>query len=127
MVAVQERGPAVPRRTAFVLTGGGSLGAVQVGMMAALHDHGVVPDVLVGTSVGAVNAAHLAGPGPWSDRVGELTELWLGLRRSDVFALDPRRWARLQLRAPGRAIASARLPGSVRRKSCHLIPKPSTR
>lgn len=94
MVAVQEPGPAVPRRTAFVLTGGGSLGAVQVGMMAALHDHGVVPDVLVGTSVGAVNAAHLAGPGPWSDRVGELTELWLGLRRSDVFALDPRRWVR---------------------------------
>ncbi|MDT0215341.1 patatin-like phospholipase family protein [Rothia sp. ARF10] len=85
---------APPRRTAFVLTGGGSLGAVQVGMVAALQDHGITPDVLVGTSVGAVNAAHLAGPGPWPDRVGELTELWLRLRRSDVFAVDPRRWLR---------------------------------
>jgi len=82
------------RRTAFVLTGGGSLGAVQVGMVAALQDHGVTPDLLVGTSVGAVNAANLAGPGTWSDRVGELTELWLRMRRADVFAVDPRRWVR---------------------------------
>jgi NTE family protein len=37
--------------TAFVLTGGGSLGAGQVGMMAALHEHGIDPDLLVGTSV----------------------------------------------------------------------------
>ncbi|GGN02440.1 hypothetical patatin-like protein [Terrabacter tumescens] len=90
--------------TAFVLTGGGSLGAVQVGMLAALHACGVEPDLLVGTSVGAVNAAHLAGPaGPagaagrgsgsstaW--RLEELTRLWLNMRRHDVFPLDPRRW-----------------------------------
>ena len=45
------------------MTGGGSLGAVQVGMATALLQHGIEPDVLVGTSVGAVNAAYLAGPG----------------------------------------------------------------
>lgn len=79
-------------RTAFVLTGGGSLGAVQVGMMTALHDHGVDPDVLVGTSVGAVNAAYLAGPGTTEGRLAALADLWRQMRRKDVFALDPRRW-----------------------------------
>ncbi len=88
--------------TAFVLTGGGSLGAVQVGMLAALHEGGIEPDLLVGTSVGAVNAAHLAGPQGvgtsggdvtgTAERLTSLTRLWQGLRRQDVFALDPRRW-----------------------------------
>jgi NTE family protein len=43
------------RLTAFVLAGGGSLGAVQVGMLAALTRHGVVPDLVVGASVGAIS------------------------------------------------------------------------
>jgi NTE family protein len=77
---------------AFVLTGGGSLGAVQVGMLTALHAHGVRPDLLVGTSVGAVNAAYLGGPGRLADRLGTLANLWLGMRRQDVFAVDLRRW-----------------------------------
>ena len=47
--------------TAFVLSGGGSLGAVQVGMLQALASDGVHPDLLVGTSAGAVNAAWVAG------------------------------------------------------------------
>ncbi len=55
--------------TAFVLTGGGNLGAVQVGMATALHAHGIDPDILVGTSVGAVNAAYLAGPGTTEERL----------------------------------------------------------
>jgi NTE family protein len=82
------------RRAAFVLTGGGSLGAVQVGMMAALHERGIDPDVLVGTSVGAVNAAYLAGPGSTADRLSSLAALWSGIRRRDVFVLDPRRCLR---------------------------------
>ena len=49
--------------TAFVLGGGGNLGAVQVGMLRALVEHGVVPDVLVGTSAGALNAAFVASRG----------------------------------------------------------------
>jgi hypothetical protein len=49
--------------TAFVLSGGGSLGAVQVGMLRALADQQVAPDLLVGTSVGALNAAFVAGHG----------------------------------------------------------------
>ena len=51
--------------TAFVLSGGGSLGSVHAGMVLALTEHEIYPDVLVGTSVGAVNAGWLAGhPGP---------------------------------------------------------------
>ena len=50
---------------AFVLSGGASLGAVQVGMLRALDEADVRPDLLVGTSAGAVNAAWIAGhPGP---------------------------------------------------------------
>ena len=47
-------------RTAFVLAGGGSLGAVQVGMLAELIGAGVRPDVIVGVSAGALNGAFLA-------------------------------------------------------------------
>ncbi|MEO7422304.1 MAG: patatin-like phospholipase family protein [Ornithinibacter sp.] len=78
--------------TVFVLTGGGSLGVVQVGMLAALHDHGIAPDLLVGTSAGALNAAYLADPGPTSERIDTLSALWQQVRRRDVFAVHPGRW-----------------------------------
>jgi NTE family protein len=83
--------------TAFVLSGGGSLGAVQVGMLTALHEAGIQPDLLVGTSVGAVNAAYLAGAGRGggvhvAERLRSLMLLWSTLRRQDVFAPDPMRW-----------------------------------
>jgi len=70
--------------TAFVLSGGGNLGAVQVGMMQALFRHGVRPDLIVGTSVGALNGGWLAGRGPAAD-LSELADLWKRLRRNDVF------------------------------------------
>lgn len=80
-----------------MLTGGGSLGAVQVGMLAALMEQGIRPDLLVGTSVGAVNAAYLAGVEAADEaalqaRLQSLTRLWHDLHRHDVFALDLRRW-----------------------------------
>jgi len=73
--------------TAFVLSGGGSLGAVEVGMLEALREHGVTPDLIVGTSAGALNGAWLAGhPGAPID---ELAAIWGGLRRTRVFPPDP--------------------------------------
>src|SRR5262245_41821428 len=48
------------RRVAFVLSGGGNLGAVQIGMLRALLEHGITPDLIVGCSVGALNGAALA-------------------------------------------------------------------
>ena len=44
-------------RTAFVLAGGAALGAMQAGMVHALHERGITPDLLAGTSAGALNAA----------------------------------------------------------------------
>lgn len=70
--------------TAFVLSGGANLGAVQVGMLRALHEADVRPDLLVGASVGAINAAWLAGADP-DEGVEELANIWTSLRRSDVF------------------------------------------
>jgi len=81
----------VPRgdgRTAFVLSGGGSLGAMQVGMLQALTEAGVRPDLLIGTSVGAVNAAWLAGC-PDHHGALRLGEIWRSLRRQDIFPISP--------------------------------------
>jgi NTE family protein len=77
--------------TAFVLSGGGSLGAVQVGMLAALEAHGFRPDLLVGTSVGALNAAYLGAHGYNAEAVDGLAAIWRKLRRADVFPIDPLR------------------------------------
>jgi NTE family protein len=79
--------------TAFVLSGGGSLGAVQVGMLAALAERGFRPDVLVGTSVGALNAAYVAANGFDATTVDGLASIWRRTRRADVFPLDPLRQA----------------------------------
>ena len=63
------------RTTGFVLGGGGVLGAAEVGMLRALLERGIVPDLLVGTSVGALNAALVAAT-PLDEVVARLTELW---------------------------------------------------
>ena len=77
--------------TAFVLSGGGSLGAVQAGMLQALLEQDVRPDLLVGASAGALNAAFIAGHGFTPESVESLARLWRGLRRTDVFPFAPRR------------------------------------
>jgi NTE family protein len=72
--------------TAFVLSGGANLGAVQVGMLRALDAAGIRPDLLVGASVGAVNAAWYAGA-PAGSGVDGLAVIWRSLRRRDVFPM----------------------------------------
>ena len=86
--------------TAFVLSGGGSLGAVQVGMLQALSANDIHPDFLVGTSAGALNAAFVAGHGADDAALRELEAIWTSLRRRDVFPLEP---LRLVVAAGGRA------------------------
>jgi NTE family protein len=103
--------------TAFVLSGGGSLGAVQVGMLQALTERQVRPDLLVGTSAGAVNAAFLAGHGTGAAALGRLAHSWASVRRRDVFPLQP--WPRLLLGAAGRtALCSSQ--GLARLVADHL-------
>ena len=76
-------------KTAFVLAGGGSFGAIQVGMMHALAANGITPDMVVGSSVGALNGAYYAG-NPTLKGVSQLETIWRGLRRADVFPLTLR-------------------------------------
>jgi NTE family protein len=95
---------------AFVLSGGGSLGAVQVGMLRALFEAGCRPDLLVGTSVGAVNAAWVAAH-PHPEGVIDLAGIWLGLRRGDVFPLSPFTSARGLLGRANHFIANDSLRG----------------
>ena len=77
------------QKTAFVFAGGGSLGAVQVGMLRELLRAGVNADFVVGSSVGAMNAAYFAGA-PNAAGVDKLEKIWRGLRRHDVFPLTLR-------------------------------------
>ena len=74
----------LPRPVAFVFSGGTSLGSVQVGMLRAVFEAGIKPDLLVGTSAGAVNAASV-GQGFTASRVEHLANIWSGLRTSDIF------------------------------------------
>jgi NTE family protein len=82
-------GPAGAPRTAFVLGGGAALGAMHAGMLNALYERGIVPDLLVGTSAGALNAAYVASRPQTVATARELGAVWCGLRRKDVFPLRP--------------------------------------
>lgn len=73
--------------TAFVLSGGVSLGAVQVGMLQALAARDIAPDLLIGTSVGAINAAFVADR-PDLDGLERLAQIWRSLRRGDIFPVS---------------------------------------
>ena len=87
-------------RTAFVLGGGGALGAVEVGMLGALLERDITPDLVLGTSVGALNGAFVAQD-PTPDVVDRLTGLWETVAASsrEVYGDRP-------LRAVRRAVAT---------------------
>ena len=82
MIAVMAN--EIQTKTAFIFAGGGSFGAIQVGMLHALAAHGVKADMVFGSSVGALNCAHYAG-NPTLEGVEQLEAIWRGLRRRDVF------------------------------------------
>jgi NTE family protein len=74
-------------KTAFVFAGGGSFGAIQVGMLQSLAAHGITADMVVGSSVGALNGAFYAGD-PTLKGVEKLAAIWRGLTRQDVFPMS---------------------------------------
>ena len=93
-------GGAEAPRTAFVLAGGGSRGAVQVGMLEELTRRGIRADRVYGASVGAINGAGYAGD-PTPEGIARMVEHWLGVKGTEIF---PRGtfdgpWAWLQKRA----------------------------
>lgn len=75
--------------TAFVLAGGGSLGAIEVGMIEALYEQGIAPDLLLGTSAGGVNSGFLASRPPTPETAAELRSAWLAMRGHKVFPFSP--------------------------------------
>jgi NTE family protein len=75
--------------TAFVLSGGASLGSIQVGMLEALYERDIRPDLIVGTSAGALNGAFIAERPQVVETAQELGEVWRGLRRGQVFPVNP--------------------------------------
>lgn len=69
---------------AFVLSGGASLAAAQVGALRALLESGVTPDAVVGTSAGALNAAYVASQ-PTAANIAGLQDVWTSITTKDVF------------------------------------------
>ncbi len=93
----------LPRPVGYVFGGGGSLGAVQVGMLQALSECGIAPDLVVGTSVGSLNGAVVASdPTAAANR---LSHQWARMTRDEVF--------------PGGWLAQAR---TLQRSKTHLFP-----
>src|ERR1700747_1215152 len=84
--ATATRHPGFPGQIVLVLQGGGALGAYQVGVYEAMHEAGVEPDWVIGTSIGAINAALIAGNAP-ANRLARLREFWARVEQGS--AHDP--------------------------------------
>jgi NTE family protein len=69
---------------AFVMSGGGSLGAMQAGQLRALFEAGITPDLVIGVSAGALNGAAIAHQ-PTVETADQLETIWSGLRKNDIF------------------------------------------
>lgn len=71
--------------TAFVLSGGGIRGPLQVGALAALLERGIVPDMMVGTSAGSLNSGFMAAYGPELSNIPRLMDAWRSATREVVY------------------------------------------
>ena len=80
----------LPGQVVLVLQGGGALGAFQVGVYEALHDAGIEPDWVIGTSIGAINAAVIAGNPP-AERTNRLNAFWSRMELP-IFPAGPLDW-----------------------------------
>src|SRR5262245_15391811 len=85
--AATANGSGLPGQVVLVLQGGGALGAYQVGVYQALHEAGIEPDWVIGTSIGAINAALIAGNAP-EHRLERLRSFWAGVEQRAGAGLD---------------------------------------
>lgn len=100
--------------TAFVLGGGGVLGATQVGMLQGLLEEGIVPDLVVGTSIGAINGAFVAQD-PTPGAMDGLAELWADVVRSGGLMESPVRQAARLAKSRTHVLSPGTLPRLVAR------------
>jgi NTE family protein len=81
--------PSIVAVVAFVLSGGAGLGAIQVGMLQALYEREIAPELIVGTSVGALNGAYIASRPPTPETALSLAAIWRSLRTRQIFPASP--------------------------------------
>ena len=74
-----------PGQVVLVLQGGGALGSYQAGVYQALHEAGIEPDWIIGTSIGAINASLIAGNAP-QNRLSRLREFWKKMEQNPVWS-----------------------------------------
>lgn len=88
----ETRDRAIKEQVVLVLQGGGALGAYQAGVYQALMEGGIEPDWVIGTSIGAINGALIAGNAP-DNRIARLQEFWDGVgKKSALDQLWPEAW-----------------------------------
>src|SRR6476660_5019148 len=75
----------LPGQVVLVLQGGGALGSYQAGVYQALHEAGIEPDWIIGTSIGAINASLIAGNAP-QNRVPRLQEFWKRMEQKPIWS-----------------------------------------
>jgi NTE family protein len=83
---IKSLGRSLPGEIVLVLQGGGALGSYQVGVYQALHEAGIEPDWIIGTSIGAINASLIAGNAP-ERRLSRLTEFWKRMEQNPAWQL----------------------------------------
>src|SRR4029450_13695289 len=81
---IGQLGRALPGQVVLVLQGGGALGSYQAGVYQALHEAGIVPDWIIGTSIGAINGGLIAGTAP-EHRLARLKEFWKRMEQNPVW------------------------------------------
>src|SRR4051812_14040162 len=75
----------LPGQVVLVLQGGGALGSYQAGVYEALHEAGIEPDWIIGTSIGAINASLIAGNSP-QNRLPRLKEFWKRMQQNPIWS-----------------------------------------
>jgi NTE family protein len=83
--SIRSQGRALPGQVVLVLQGGGALGSYQAGVYQALHEAGIEPDWIIGTSIGAINASLVAG-NVQQDRVSRLQEFWKRVEQRPIWS-----------------------------------------
>ncbi len=83
--SIRSPGRALPGQVVLVLQGGGALGSYQAGVYQALHEAGIEPDWIIGTSIGAINASLIAGNVP-QNRVLRLQEFWKRVEQRPIWS-----------------------------------------
>ncbi|HET7210715.1 MAG TPA: patatin-like phospholipase family protein [Methyloceanibacter sp.] len=96
-------------QVALVLQGGGALGAYQGGVYQALHEAGIEPDWIIGTSIGAINASIITGNRP-EDRLPRLREFWRRVERPNFWGLFPA-WTGIETALSSWSILANGIPG----------------